>query len=437
MLRTGDDIALTIEKPAAGGRMLARHEGQVVFVQGAIPGERVRARVERVERQLAFASTTELLEPSPDRRDPGPDPLCGGCTYAHVAYARQLVLKSELIQDAFTRLGRVPLAEPVTVAPSPDRGYRMRARFRVQGTRVGFYREGTHDLCDAAATGQLLDASVSAVHAAMDAALAMAPIVSAELSENVAADERVLHMEAASGAEIPLRALETAMEAGGLTGCSASAAGYVTSAGSPLVTDPLSVLTGGRAGSGRLQRHAQSFFQANRYLLPELVGTVLDAVSPQGEVIELYAGVGLFAISLAQSGRERITAVEGDRTSARDLTANALACGAAVRVVAGSVEEFLSRAPHRPGTLIVDPPRTGISKAAMNAAVRTQASRVVYVSCDPATMARDARRLLDAGYALTSLRAFDLFPNTPHVETVGTFDAASGAGARGGGKRVE
>src|SRR5687767_10760010 len=203
MLDPGDDIALTIEKPAAGGRMLARHEGQVVFVQGAIPGERVRARIERVERQLAFASTTEVLEPSPDRRDPGPDPLCGGCTYAHVAYDRQLALKSELIHDAFARLGRVPLAEPVTVAPSPDRGYRMRARFRVQGTRVGFYREGTHELCDAGTTGQLLDASVSAVDAAMRAALAIAPIVSAELSENIAADERVLHLEAAQGGEIP------------------------------------------------------------------------------------------------------------------------------------------------------------------------------------------------------------------------------------------
>lgn len=437
MLRPGDDIALTIDKPAAGGRMLARHEGQVVFVQGAIPGERVRARVERVERQLAFASATDVLEPSPDRRDPGPDPLCGGCAYAHVAYDRQLALKSELIQDAFSRLGRMPLAEPVTVAPSPDRGYRMRARFRVQGTRVGFYREGTHELCDAATTGQLLDASVSAVEAAMRAALAIAPIVSAELSENMAADERVLHLDAAPETAIPSRVLESAMDAGGLTGCSASSSGYLTSAGSPLVTDPLSALTGGRAGSGRLQRHAQSFFQANRFLLPELVGTVLDSVGPEGEVIELYAGVGLFAIALAQSGRERITAVEGDRTSARDLTANALACGAAVRVVAGSVEEFLARARHRPATLIVDPPRTGISKAAMNAAVRTEPGRVVYVSCDPATMARDARRLLDAGYRLTSLRAFDLFPNTPHVEAVGTFDAARGAGARGGGKRVE
>ena len=437
MLRPGDEIALTIDKPAAGGRMLARHEGQVVFVQGAIPGEQVRARIERVERQLAFASTTEVLEQSPDRRDPGADPMCGGCTYAHVAYQRQLALKADLIHDAFARLGRVPLSEPVPVAPSPDRGYRMRARFRVQGTRVGFYREGTHELCDASTTGQLLAASVAAVEAAMREALALAPIVSAELSENVAADERVLHLEAAPGGEISTGTLETAMNAGGLTGCSASSAGYLTSAGSPLVTDPLSVLSGGRAGAGRLQRHAQSFFQANRYLLPDLVGAVLDSVTHEGEVIELYAGVGLFAISLAQSGRERITAVEGDRTSARDLTANALACGAAVRVVTGSVEEFLTRGRHRPDTLIVDPPRTGISKAAMQAALRTEPGRVVYVSCDPATMARDARRLLDAGYALTSLRAFDLFPNTPHVETVGTFDATRRAGPRGGGKGVE
>src|SRR5688572_12882751 len=110
---SGDEIELTVKKPVAGGRMLARHDGRVVFVYGAIPGERVRARIERVERQLAFASVAEVLQPSGDRRVPRGDPSCGGCAYAHVTYPRQLALKSDLIRDSFERLARLPLETAV------------------------------------------------------------------------------------------------------------------------------------------------------------------------------------------------------------------------------------------------------------------------------------------------------------------------------------
>ena len=129
-------------------------------MQGAIPGERVVAAVERVERQVAFASTVDVVSASPDRRSSHADPACGGCLYAHIGYDRQIDLKSEVIRDAFARLGRLPV-EPPRVAPSPERDYRMRARLHVRGDRIGFFREGTHDLCDAAATGQLTAASVT------------------------------------------------------------------------------------------------------------------------------------------------------------------------------------------------------------------------------------------------------------------------------------
>ncbi len=154
---------------------------------------------------------------------------------------------------------------------------------------------------------------------------------------------------------------------------------------------------------------------------------MLDSVLPDGDVLDLYAGVGLFSVSLAMTGRERVTAVEGDRASVRDLMENAAACGPSLRVIGESVEDFLKAGRRPAATIIVDPPRTGISRAAIDAVVRSRAPRIVYVSCDPPTMARDARRLLDGGYRLTGLRAFDLFPNTPHVETVGVFD---GAGVR-------
>jgi 23S rRNA (uracil1939-C5)-methyltransferase len=421
MLTAGEEVVLAIDKPAAGGRMLARHNGQIVFVHGAIPGERVRARVERVERQLAFASSLEILEASPDRRVPTVDLSCGGCSYAHVHYPRQLALKAEVIHEAFARLGRLPLEAAVAVLPSPEHGYRLRARFHVRGNSVGFYREGTHELCDAGPTGQLLDTSVAAAQAAIRALIETTPVTSAEWAENIAADQRVLHVEIAADGRASRAALETAMRAGALTGCSTSSNGQLVAAGTPVVSDPLEVITAGRAGSGVIRRHAESFFQANRYLLPALVAEVLDSVPPAGDVVDLYAGVGLFAVSMAQSGRERITAVEGDRTSARDLAQNAAGCGASLRVVIGSVEEFLAN-PGRPvDTIVVDPPRTGISRAAIAAVLRKRPQRIIYVSCDPPTMARDARRLIDGDYRIASLRAFDLFPNTPHVEAVGVF----------------
>ena len=153
MLTPGQIVSLGVDKPAAGGRMIARLDGQIVFVSGAIPGESVRARVERVAKNVGYAESIEIEQPSPDRR-PFPDPPCGGCLYGHIAYPRQLALKSAIIDDAFRRIGRLP-APAIAVAPSPEDGYRMRARFHVRGRRLGFFREGTHEACDARQTRQL------------------------------------------------------------------------------------------------------------------------------------------------------------------------------------------------------------------------------------------------------------------------------------------
>src|SRR5688572_24432197 len=126
--------------------MIAREDSQVVLVSGAIPGETVLARVERLGKGVAFARVVSVAEPSADRRDPFTDELCGGCLYAHVAYPRQLEIKGQIVADALTRIGRIPLSKPVAVAPSPADGYRMRARLHVRGGRIGFFREGAHEI---------------------------------------------------------------------------------------------------------------------------------------------------------------------------------------------------------------------------------------------------------------------------------------------------
>jgi 23S rRNA (uracil1939-C5)-methyltransferase len=426
MLHEGQQVELTIEKPAAGGRMIARHLGQVVLVRGAIPGERVKAWIERADKRLAFAVTREVVEPSPDRRPEEGDPLCGGALYLHVAYPRQLAIKADVLRDAFARLGRHPIDTPIEVAASPEHGYRMRARFHVRGARAGFYREGTHQLCDAVPTRQMAPETVATVQriaASMDREAAGA-VTSLAIAENMAGEQRAAHLELASGARVTASLLERIATDAGLAGLSArDGAGQLLVSGDAVVTDPLAAITGGRAAAGDLTRHAESFFQGNRYLLADLVRAVVAAVPQGGEVLDLYAGVGLFAVSLAATGHLEVTAVEGDRTSGADLRRNARPFEPGIAAHVARVEDFLASRRGRPaGTAIVDPPRTGISKDALGAIIRHGSPRVVYVSCDPATLARDTRRLLDAGYRLESLRAFDLFPNTPHVESLAVFE---------------
>ena len=419
----GQKVEVLVEKPASGGRMIARHEGEVLLVLGAIPGERVEATVTRAEKRVAFADTLRVIEASPDRRDPGADPACGGCHYAHIGYERQVQLKADVIRDAFTRIGRIPFDGPVAVAPSPEHGYRMRARFHVQDGRPGFYREGSRDLCDARSTRQILAAAIDGVEAAVAALKAQGiTVLSVELAENIAGDQRALHLDIREPRP-STDALDRAVAAGGLTGLTARTTdNSFHSVGEPIVSDPLAALTVGRATAGALRRHPEAFFQSNRFLVPALVAAVMDRVNP-GAVLDLYAGVGLFAVGLASAGRGELTAVEGDPVSGKDLLRNAAPFYDQLRVARSSVEAFVARgwdAP--PANLIVDPPRTGMSKEASDAIAASGAGRIIYVSCDAPTMARDARRLLDGGYRLVSLEGFDLFPNTPHVETLGVFE---------------
>jgi 23S rRNA (uracil1939-C5)-methyltransferase len=400
--------------------MIARNDGLVFLVSGAIPGERVLARVERTARGVAYADTIAVEEASVDRRLPDADPLCGGCLYRHISYARQLVIKAEVIDDAFARIGHITLPTPVIVAPSPDEGYRMRARLHVRGGSAGFFREGTHDLCPARITRQLRPDTCEVIEqlTAGLRSLGSTHVRELDVSENIDASQRVVHLETLQ--LLRPRDFSGLRSTGGLTGLTLAAAGGSTAAtiaGSPHVSDSFELdgvpLT--------LRRHVLAFFQGNRFLLPALVAEVITHVSRGDRVIDLYAGAGLFSIAVAMVRGATVTAIEGDRTGAADLAWNASAAAGRVAASHQSVEAFVSGAPASPSVLIVDPPRTGMSRDALQGAIRLKASRIVYVSCDVATLARDARRFIDAGYALDTLKAFDLFPNTPHVESVVTF----------------
>ena len=393
--------------------MLARHNGQVVLVWGAIPGERVRARIERVGKGVLFAETVEVIAASPDRRAGLSDWRCGGNVLAHVAYERQLHIKSEIIRDAFARIGRLPLDTAPSVVASPERGYRMRARFHVRGGHIGFVREESHDICAVGPTNQMLPATVEWIEQA-EARLQdgrLQGLSSIEIAENIPATERACHLELEPGTDARSFA---ALSTDALTGLSAQVLdrrAIETLAGLPLISDSIDSLV--------LKRDVRAFFQGNRFLLETLVRHVRDLASESGPLVDLYAGVGLFGLSLAAAGREDVTLVEGDPVSARDLEANARPFLERTRVERSSVEDFLRRSNAAPAaTFVVDPPRTGMSREAVHGILRIKPARVLYISCDVATLARDVRTLVDDGYGLERISAFDLFPNTAHVECV-------------------
>jgi 23S rRNA (uracil1939-C5)-methyltransferase len=421
-MQPGTLLTLDIEKPAAGGRMLARHHGQVVLVWGAIPGERVSARVERVGKGVIYADTAQVLSPSQDRRRDVVDWRCGGNVLAFVEYPRQLQLKGQIIQDALARIGRLPLAAPPPVIASPEHGYRMRARMHASNGRVGFYREGTHDLCGVAQTRQLAEATTGWIARVEEliARHSLTGLAAVEVAENISGGERACHLELHAGAD----AAGYTVLADGLTGLSAARAdraGIEVLSGTTSVVDELAI----PGTSVRLQRDVRAFFQGNRFLLEPLVQRVMS-LAGSGPVVDLYAGVGLFGLSLAAAGAPSVIVVEGDPVSGLDLAENAEPFGDRVRVERRSVEHFLALIRDRRHSLaeamvIVDPPRTGMTREALAGTIAQQPARIVYVSCDVATFARDTRTLIDAGYELGELTGVDLFPNTAHVESVALF----------------
>ena len=458
MLTRSQEIEVVVERPAVGGAMIARASGAIVLVVGAIPGERVRVRVDRVTKGVAHASTIEVLSPSSDRRPTDADIRCGGNLYAHIAYPRQLALKAAVVADAFVRIARMPLTEAVPVAPSRDEGYRMRARLHARGGSVGFYLEGTHTICASRGTRQLRPDTCDVLERTVDAARGLWGDRDAELavSENVAATERAIHLfvpdpravrldeiaGAVTGALADAPAPVTGLSVSGLPGTSVdehlgrvgrvnrvdrvdrldASTTFADDAhallGSPYVTDEIVVSSHALS----LRRHVLGFFQGNRFLLGPLTQHVVDQVEPDGALVDLYAGCGLFSVAAAVVRGVRVTAVEGGRESAADLAHNAKQSGAAIDVRHEPVERFVRRPPPPARTVIVDPPRTGLSPDALQGLRGLGPSRIVYVSCDVATLARDARTFVDGGYRVGRIDAFDLFPNTPHVETIVVFD---------------
>ena len=399
--KAGDVIEVITEKIAYGGDAVARHEGLVVFVPYAAPGERVRVRITEQKRNFARASIVELLDPSEARRDPTCNHFgtCGGCQLQHMSYAAQLEAKGGFVRDAIERIGRIDWPHPIPVRPSAEFGYRSRARFKIQPIKhtaneesdasslnVGFNQAGSNSVCD----------------------IAFCPVLTGDLNEALAAVRKAATTQSVPGR---LREVEAASGDSGfsiqpsLAGLSSGAI-EVSMSGTKYCFEP------------------SVFFQSNISMISGLMEAVAEA--HEGELaVDLYCGAGLFTLGLARRFR-KVIGVESDPAAARLARKNLSSNGATnARVANLSAEEWAKNFGRRgasgrvdpPSLIVLDPPRTGAA-AAIHHIADIGAKAVTYVSCDPATLARDLRILVDKGYQLHEVIAFDLFPQTYHVETV-------------------
>ncbi|HET7293747.1 MAG TPA: methyltransferase domain-containing protein [Vicinamibacteria bacterium] len=423
-MRPGESLELTIEKGVYRGLGLGRAEGQVVFLPRGLPGDRWRARIASVERGYLRAEPEALLEPGAGRRSSPCAfvPACGGCCYQELGYEEQLRLKEAVLRESLRRAG-APWDGPIGMRASPETGWRTRATFHVEmagrGASVGLHAEGSRTVVDLDRCLQVSDA-MNGVLEALRRGLARRPAFAARVADIVLAEGRegggvVACFEGRLGLDDAPDALAVSDTPGlsgvGLRVGSRAAGRFVLLRGSPHV---VSVVLG-----APLRSHVLSFFQGNRFLVDALAQHVVDVLPAGGTVLDLFAGVGLFALSLARRA-ERVLGIEAAPTAVDDARFNAAAAGLRqVRFVQADVARGLPIGAPDPGERVVlDPPRSGAGTAVVRAVAGREPAAVAYVSCDPPTLGRDLRTFAERGYRVGRLDAFDLFPDTFHLEAV-------------------
>jgi tRNA/tmRNA/rRNA uracil-C5-methylase (TrmA/RlmC/RlmD family) len=430
-LAVGDEVAVDVTAFAHGGHAVARHEGQVLFVRHALPGERVLARVTEVGsgRRFVRADAVEVRQASPDRVEPpcpwsGPG-RCGGCDLQHVALHRQRELKAGVVREQLRRLAGLDVDVVVEPVPGDAEGlaWRTRVEFAVDDAgRAGLRRFRSHDVvpvdrCRIATAGVEALGVTGRPWPGAELVDAVAPSVGAAVAVPVPGDGPV-----------------------------------------PDVTERVEASWVGRDGTGADFAHdftlsARGFWQVHPGAAATFLGAVMEGLGVRrGErALDLYAGAGLFAAALARSvGPDgQVVAVEADRDAA-ERAGRALEPSGNVVVLTGRVDDAFgvprptkggprrahgrprrtTRSPLLPQTadlVVLDPPRTGAGPGVCRAVAALGARAVAYVACDPAALARDTAALAEAGYRLESLRAFDAFPMTHHVECVAHFRPAGPA----------
>jgi 23S rRNA (uracil1939-C5)-methyltransferase len=408
-----EPIDLQLTAMAHGGAALGRHEGQTIFVPYAIPGERVRAELLEAHAHWARARLLEVLEPSPYRVPPpcpyfGPD-RCGGCQFQHIDYDTQVELKRQVIIDQLGRIGGLPGANvQEAIGAAEPWHYRNHAQFAVtENGHVAFQRAGSHQLIPVESCliiDPLLDDLWSALDIDWPQLRQLTLRCGSATGDLMAIFESDHYEDFDIEVDFPVSCVVRLADGES-----------VVLMGNPYLVEQV---------AGRDYRVlAGSFFQVNTAGAEVLVELVQGYLAPKGSetLVDLYCGVGLFGLALA--GRVgRVIGVEADLSAADDFRYNvqglpnvqllASDAGAALPTIEG---------PLRDGLVVLDPPRAGAGTQVIAEIARLEPQRIVYVACDPATLARDARQLVDAGYRLAEVQLVDLFPQTYHIESVALF----------------
>jgi len=423
-------LILTIEKLVYGGDGLARlpadehGRGKTVFMPFVLEGEQVEASLTEQKPGFARARAEKIVQGSEWRVEPRcPYFLrCGGCHYQHASYEHQLQIKAAVLKENLRRIAKLELENELEIHPSPPWNYRNRTRFKIQTSpqfALGYYKFGSHELLpvqECPISSPLINRAVAALWELGRAGKMAEGILELELFAN--AEDTELLIEAYCAPSIDKSAAEQWTQDARLA--LPEIAGAVVFIGRNALQSELWVSAGAKeltynTAHGAYRVRAGAFFQVNRHLTDELVRIVTEGSSGT-TALDLYAGVGLFSAVLNREF-ERVIAVESSPTSYADLLYNS---AANVKGVRATVEQYLENAAGKlhPDFVVVDPPRAGLSEGVIRHLVKLGAGRVTYVSCDPATLARDLRALLQSGYRVEQAHLVDLFPQTYHLESV-------------------
>lgn len=409
----GQQFEVTIDRLGFGGFAVARHDGLAVFVPFAAPGDRARVEVTEVEKNFVRARIVELVERGPQRVEPRCRHFgeCGGCQFQHVDYELQVAAKSEFVRDALVRTGGFDWPQPVVVHRAEPWGYRVRTQLKLVATS-GVRDDGTHgrlrkherkELAAAKAAASngappLLGFHRALSHSVLD--VHECPVLAPELERGIANVREAL-------AALPRGDWPYQIDGA----CGRSGASWA-----PDLPGLRKDLVEHEVSGYRYLIEPESFFQGNRHLVQQLVDGALGD-ERGGLAFDLYAGVGLFSLPLSRRF-QRVVAVEDERRACTLGRVNAKTNGCDnVTYLRSTTEQFLRDNKERPDLVLMDPPRLG-AKPALPLLLRLRAPRLVYVSCDPQTLARDLRALVDGGYVVEQVEGYDMFPHTFHVEAV-------------------
>ena len=439
-LAKNQEHTVTIEGYGEGGMGVARIDGRVVFVHGALRGEKCRVLILKTLKSVAFAKVLEVLEPSSERITPDCPyfPRCGGCTYRHIRYEEELRLKKQRVQDNLSRIGGSDVTVEEILGAQDTLRYRNKAQYPVsKDGAVGFYRARTHEVIECercllvkpvadAAAEALREYMQSCRVAGYDEKTGRGLVRHLYVRSNAAGESLVCVL--VNGDKLPKEDRLVTLLRDACPKCTGIVLGTNTKKGNVILGDRYRTLW----GSDRLEDtlcgktfrlSVPSFYQVNRVQAERLYAKAIEFAGLTGQetVLDFYCGAGTITLALSDHAKKVLGAEivpeaidDARENAARNGVKNAeFFCGDA-----SDVAKKLARENLRPDVITVDPPRKGLAADVVESIAEMQPGRVVYVSCDSATMARDVKRLADLGYTAQRACAVDMFPRADHVETV-------------------